>query len=75
MISPTPAQIEHCRLAEQDMLELIRRLQTEGMDLRIILAGIGTATAAVMFDAWGPEAPSIWFAQQSAMTMPTADRG
>ena len=69
MTKPTAEQVEHCRLAEQDMLELIGRLQNEGMDLRIIMAAIATATASVMLSAWGGDAVPTWFARQSAITM------
>jgi len=67
--TPTAEQVEQCRLAEQDLIELISRLQAEGMDLRIIMAAIGTATASVMLNAWGGDAVPTWFARQSAMTM------
>ena len=75
MQNPTPEQVEHCRLVEQDLLELIKRLHVEGIDLRVIMAGLGTASTVVMTNAWGPDAASIWFAQQAAMTMPRGERG
>jgi hypothetical protein len=71
---PTPEQIEQCRLAEQDMIELIGRLQAEGMDLRILMAAIGTATATVMLKVWGGPAVPAWFAEQLAMTMHLAKK-
>lgn len=69
MTKPTMEQIEQCRLAQQDIDELIGRLQAEGMDIRIILAALGTSTAAALLTAWGGQAVPTWFAQQSAMTM------
>jgi hypothetical protein len=75
MKTPTVEQVEQCRLAEQDIIEVINRLQTEGMDLRVIMAAIGTATVKVLTPAWGEAAAFIWFARQSAMAMPIAERG
>lgn len=68
MTKPTAAQLEHCRLAEADIIELVGRLQGEGMDLRVIMAAIATASANIMLKAWGPQAVPSWFAQQAALT-------
>jgi len=67
--TPTAEQIEQTRLVETDLLELIGRLQAEGIDLRVVMAGVATATATIMLNAWGAEAVPVWFARQSAMTM------
>lgn len=71
---PTADQVEHCRLAEQEVRELVGRLRVEGMDFRVIMAAIATATAGMVHEAWGGDAVPTWFARQAAMTMHLAHR-
>ncbi len=69
LIEPTVEQAEHCNLAQHEVIELINRLVAEGMDRRVVMAGVAAATAAAVMNFYGPNEVSIWFAKQSAMTM------
>lgn len=68
MIEPTVEQAEHCSLVQHDILETIERLRMEGIDMRVVLAGLASATAASVLHTYGASEVSVWFAKQSVMT-------
>lgn len=69
MIEPTVEQTDQCAIVQQDVIELIERLTNEGIDLRVVLAGLAAATSFTVMKAYGPKEVPVWFARQSAMTM------
>ena len=75
MTNPTAVQAEQCCIVQNELLETINRLIAEGIDYRVVLAGAGAAVAATVYHHLNGEAVSIWFAQQSALTMHFATKG
>lgn len=69
MIEPTVEQAEHCLLVQHEAIELINRLKAEGIDPRVIMAGIAAAAAGAVQTFYGAEEVSIWFAKNAALTM------
>lgn len=69
MIEPTVEQAEQCAIVQQDVIELIERLNKEGIDLRVVLAGLAAATSFIVMKAYGAKEVPVWFARQSALTM------
>lgn len=65
---PTPEQHAHAVLVQNEIAEVLHRLSAEGIDTRVILAGLATATAAAVMTAWGPQAVPSWFDKQADMT-------
>ena len=72
LIEPTVEQAEQCCLVQQDVIELIERLNREGIDIRVVLAGLSAATSYTVMKAYGRKEVPAWFARQSAMTMALA---
>lgn len=68
MLEPTIEQAEQCALVQQDIIEIINRLAQEGIDRRVITAGLAAATAATVQTYYGPAEVCTWFAKQAAMT-------
>lgn len=69
MIEPTVEQANQCAIVQQDVVELINRLCGEGIDRRVVIAGLAAASAATVMSFYGPDQVSTWFAKQAAMTM------
>ena len=67
MNNPTPEQEAHATLAHHEFVEVTNRLITEGMDSRIILAGIGAAAADLIASKFGRQAAAPWFAKQAIL--------
>lgn len=65
---PTAEQQAQAVLVQQEIAEVLHRLSAEGIDTRIILAGLSSATAAAVMTAWGPQAIPGWFDKQADMT-------
>lgn len=69
MQNPTVFQYEQAVLAQREFEDLIDRLIREGLDYRSILTGVATAVTASITASAGADKVSIWFAQNSALTM------
>jgi len=66
-IQPTEEQQAHAIIVQNQLLEHFGSLINEGIDVRIIMAGIGSATAAMIAGAYGPAAVAPWFEEQAGM--------
>lgn len=64
---PTDEQQEQAILAQHDLCETINRLGREGIDPRVILAGLGAATADLITCNFGPDAVAPWFLQHGEL--------
>lgn len=67
MNNPTPEQEAHATLAHHEIVETVNRLITEGMDCRVVLAGIGAAAADLITTKYGNQAVAPWFEKQAEM--------
>ncbi|MET4595774.1 MULTISPECIES: hypothetical protein [unclassified Sphingomonas] len=68
MIDPTVEQAEQCAIVQQEIVEAINRLIDEGIDARVVMAGLGAASAAAVLHLYGAGEVTAWFAKQSVMT-------
>lgn len=64
---PTDEQAQQAVLVHHDTSELIARLSREGVDARIIMAGLAAATSELVANAFGPSEVGGWFDRQAAM--------
>lgn len=64
-ITPNAEQEAQARLVQHDVVELINRLCLEGIDRRVIMAGLGTAIADLVTCTFGPSAVVPWFQKQA----------
>jgi hypothetical protein len=64
---PSREQHAQCALASLDIIETVNRLIREGMDPRVVIAAIGSATANTITSVWGATAVAPWFDQQAKM--------
>lgn len=69
MIEPTVEQAHQCAIVQQEFVELVNRLLDEGIDRRILSAGIAAATNATIASFYGAEEVATWFAKQSVMAV------
>jgi hypothetical protein len=69
IMQPTQTQVDQAALVQTEILELLARLQAEGIDWRVLLTGTGCAIADVLNrNVGGAEIPK-WFATMAAQTM------
>lgn len=73
MIEPTVEQADQCAIVQHDVIELITRLCDEGIDRRIVMAGLAAASASAVMAFYGANEVSPWFAKQAAMTVHLAN--
>lgn len=66
-IEPTAEQNEQALLVQGDIVALVNRLLKEGNDARIVMAGMGAATADLITCTFGPTAVAPWFQKQADM--------
>lgn len=64
---PTEEQQAHAILVQYQILENIGKLINEGIDVRVILAGVGSATASLIATTYGFPAVAPWFANQALL--------
>ena len=64
-ITPTKLQDAQITLAQHDIVEMLNRLGREGMDPRIVLAGLAAATAGLLVSVFGSTAVAPWFEGQA----------
>ena len=69
IVEPTAEQNAQCAIVQQEVVELVNRLCNEGIDRRVVIAGLSAATAASVLTFYGPAEVSVWFARPAAMTM------
>lgn len=60
-------QHDQCAIAAHDIIETINRLIREGIDERIVIAAIGSATADTITSVYGAHQVAPWFDKQAAM--------
>ena len=64
---PSPQEKALADLARNDLVEVVNRLVREGMDPRIVIAGIGATAADAITCVFGNSAVAPWFERQGAM--------
>jgi hypothetical protein len=68
-VKPTPEQWEHSAIVQTEMLEVLARLNREGVDWRVCLVGATSAIAQILMENVGPAEVPVFFARQAATTM------
>jgi hypothetical protein len=66
---PTQLESDQAALVQAEILELMHRLNREGINWRVVLTGAGVAIADVVLRNVGPGEVPVWFATMSAKTM------
>lgn len=64
-ITPNAEQRTHAELVQQDIIELLNRLIREGIDPRVILAGIASASCDMLTNVFGQSSVVPWFEMQA----------
>ncbi len=64
---PTPEQEAHAAIVAHDIVEIVNRLIREGIDPRVVIAGLGSATADTLTCVFGPTSVAPWFEGQGEM--------
>lgn len=64
---PTAQQRAQAELVQQDLIEEINRLIREGIDYRVVLAGVGSATADLIASTLGAAAVAPWHDMQAKL--------
>ena len=67
-IKPTPEQWEHSALVQSEVLELLQRLNREGVDWRVCLIGAASAQAQIIMTNVGQAEVPVYFARNAALT-------
>lgn len=62
---PQPEHKALADLAHHDLLETVNRLLREGMDWRVVLAALGSATSDLVTTKAGLHAVPLWFRAQA----------
>ena len=70
---PSDEQQQQALLVQHDVIEVLNRLAKEGIDRRIIMAGLGSATADLITCSFGPQAVAPWFDRQAEMVRRAID--
>lgn len=66
-IFSTDEQEQQALLVQHDVLETINRLGREGIDPRLIMAGLAAATSDLLTSTFGNTAVAPWFDGQAAV--------
>ena len=68
MHNPTDEQCSQATIVQHDLLETINRLIIEGVDRRVIMAGVAAATADLITSSFGADFVAPWFDRQALLT-------
>jgi hypothetical protein len=64
---PSEQEQQLANLAANDILEVVNRLVKEGIDPRVVIAAMGSATCDTITSIFRITAASPWFLQQAIM--------
>jgi hypothetical protein len=71
----SPEQSEQAVIVQNELIECVNGLAREGIDPRIILAGIASASADLLTNVFGNTAVVPWFEGQAHMARQLMGRG
>lgn len=64
---PTPRQNKQAERVQTEVVDLVNCLIREGIDPRVVIAGLGAATADTLTSVFGNTAVLPWFERQAAI--------